>query len=202
MGTRFSQFAIGDVTNAYDYLSDEEDNFLIEPQGSLGRLPERGANWLFVRWLVDHFDSDSTGANITKALLSTNATGSANVEAVTGSQFATLVTQWQMANYLDDLSGFTDATGQLSYKSWRFRTTFASLHQQDPGFFPLAYPLAPDTVTDVAYDHAGTIRGGSAHHILVEMPPSGRAVQVKLTGNGTAAIDASIAARFGVARIR
>jgi hypothetical protein len=34
------------------------------------------------------------------------------------------------------------------------------------------------------------------------MPPSGRAVEVKLTGNGTAAIDASVVARFGVARIR
>jgi hypothetical protein len=201
-GTRFSQFAIGDVTNAYDYLSNEEDNFLIEPVGSLGRLPERGANWLFVRWLVDHYDTDSSGANITKALLSTSATGSANVEAVTGAPFATLVTQWQMANYLDDLAGFSDPTGQLSYKSWRFRTTFDSLHEQDPGDFPLGYPLNPDTVTVAPFAGTGTLRGGSARHLLVEVPASGQAEEIRLTGDGSGAISASLDARFGVARIR
>ena len=201
-GTRFNQFAIGDVSNAYNYLSDEEDNFFIEPLGSLGRLPERGANWLFVRWMVDHFDTDSAGANITKALLSTSATGSANVEAVTKGDFASLVTQWQMANYLDDLSGFTDASGRLSYSSWRFRTTFSSLHDQDPTDFPLAYPLTPDTVTGVAFEHSGTLRGGSAHHVVVEQPASGQAVEVKLTGDGSGVIDPSLGARFGVARIR
>ncbi len=201
-GTRFSQFAIGDVSNAYDYLSNEEDNFLIEPVGSLGRLPERGANWLFVRWLVDHFDTDSTGANLTKALLSTSATGSANVEAVTGAQFATLVTQWQMANYLDDLTGFSDATGRLSYKSWRWRTTFDSLHEQDPADFPSAYPLNPDTVSGASFAGAGTLRGGSARHLLVEVPGSGQPLEIKITRDGSGAISASVDARFGVARIR
>jgi hypothetical protein len=200
--TRFSQFAIGDITNAYDYLSDEEDNFLIEPLGSLGRLPERGANWLFVRWLVDHFDTDTTGANITRALLSTSATGSANVEAVTSDQFATLVTQWQMANYLDDLSGFNDASGRLGYSSWRFRTTFGSLNTQDPGDFPSPYPLVPDTVSTVAYVHTGTLRGGSAHHLLVEQASSAPSLEVKLSNDGKAPLSASLDARFGIARLR
>jgi hypothetical protein len=201
-GSRFNQFAIGDVTNAYNYLADEADNFLIEPFGSLGRLPERGANWLFVRWLVDHFDSDTSGANLTRALLHTSATGSANVEAVTGDRFATLVTEWQMANFLDDLEGFNDASGRLSYSSWRFRNTFGSLHQQDPRDFPEAYPLAPDTVAGGGFQTDGTLRGGSASHLLVEQPASGPSLEVKLTRDGRAAIDAALDARFGVARIR
>lgn len=200
-GTRFSQFAIGDVTNAYDYLLDPEQHFLIEPLGSLGRLPERGANWLFVRWLIDHFDTDPLGANLTRQLLSTSATGSANVQAVTGQTFATLVTQWQMANYLDDLSGFQDAGGRLSYSSWNFRNAYASLHGQDAFRFPLVFPLVPDTV-GASYDRTGTLRGGSGHHVLIEQAPSSGAVEVKLTKDGTAAVDAALEARVGVARIR
>src|SRR5262249_44450926 len=50
-----TQFLGGDVENAYDYLNDPESSFLIEPGNSTGTLAERGANWLFVRWLADHF---------------------------------------------------------------------------------------------------------------------------------------------------
>jgi hypothetical protein len=192
---------VGDVTNAYDYLLDPEEHFLIEPLGSLGRLPERGANWLFVRWLIDHFDTDPLGANLTHQLLSTSATGSANVEAVTGETFATLVTQWQLANYLDDLTGFSDASGRLSYPSWPFRGTYASLHSQDPSRYPLAFPLLPDTVGG-SYDRSGSLSGGSGRHVLIEQASSGGAVEVKLTKDGSAAVDASLDARFGVARIR
>ena len=200
-GSRFSQFAIGDVTNAYDYLSEPESHFLVEPLGSLGQLPDRGANWLFVRWLVDHFDTDPLGSNLTRQLLSTSATGRDNVEAVTGQPFETLVAQWQMANYLDDLSAFTDASGRLGYPSWHLRTTYASLHSQDPFRFPLAFPLVPDTA-GASYARTGTLRGGSGRHILIEQSPSAGAVEVKLTKDGTAALDAALDGRFGVARIR
>ena len=201
-GSRFSQFAVGDVTNAYDYLLDPEEHFLIEPLGSLGRLPERGANWLFVRWLIDHFDTDPLGANLTHQLLSTSATGSANVEAATGEPFATLVTQWQMANYLDDLPGFSDASGCLSYPSWPFRATYASLHSQDPSRYRLVIPLLPDTVGG-SYDRSGKpSAGGRGGTVLIEQASSGGAVEVKLTKDGSAAVDASLDARFGVARIR
>ena len=200
-GSRFSQFAIGDVTNAYDYLREPESHFLVEPLGSLGQLPDRGANWLFVRWLVDHFDTDPLGSNLTRQLLLTSATGRANVEAVTGQPFETLVAQWQMANYLDNLSGFTDASGRLGYSSWNLRATYASLHSQDPFRFRLVYPLVPDTA-GASYSRTGTLRGGSGRHILIEQSPSAGAVQVKLTKDGTAALDAALDARFGVARIR
>jgi hypothetical protein len=201
-GSRFSQFAIGDVTNAYDYLRDPENNFLIEPLGSLGRLPERGANWLFVRWLVDHFDTDPLGANLTRQLLSTSTTGSANVEAVTGATFATLVAQWQLANYLDDLPGFADASGRLSYPSWGFRGTFASIHSQDPGDFPLAFPLIPDSAAGASYGRSGVLRGGSGRHLLVEQAASSGPVDVRVTRDGSAAVDAGLDVRLGVARIR
>jgi hypothetical protein len=200
-GARFSQFAIGDVSNAYDYLSDPETYFLVEPLGSLGNLPERGANWLFVRWLVDHFDSDPLGTNLTRQLLSTSATGSANVEAVTGEPFATLVAQWQLANYLEGIPGFADASGRLSYRSWNFGGTFASVHAQNSIRFPRAYPLVPDTVSG-PYERTGVLRGGSGRHLLVEQTASQGALEIRLTKDGTTAVAAAVAPRLAIARIR
>ena len=47
--------------------------FLIEPGNSNGTLAERGGNWLFVRWLADHFASTQpTGTELTRALVQTS----------------------------------------------------------------------------------------------------------------------------------
>jgi len=159
-GTRFSQFAVATSPTRTTTCSIPSSIFLIEPLGSLGRLPERGANWLFVRWLIDHFDTDPLGANLTRQLLSTSATGNANVQAVTGQTFATLVTQWQMANYLDDLSGFQDATGRLKYSKLELPEHLCQPSQQDGFRFPLAFPPCARH-GGAGYDRTGTLRGGS-----------------------------------------
>jgi hypothetical protein len=54
-GNTYTQFALSDFQNASDYLTLPEQTFLIEPRTSNGDLKERGANWLFVRWLVEGF---------------------------------------------------------------------------------------------------------------------------------------------------
>jgi hypothetical protein len=65
-----SQFVSGDLSNAYEYLDDTESNFLVEPGNSTGTLGERGANWLFVRWLADHFAATQpAGTELTRALV-------------------------------------------------------------------------------------------------------------------------------------
>jgi hypothetical protein len=86
---RFSQFLSANVTNAYEYLEDPEATFLITPGNSTGTLKERGANWLFVRWIADQFDSDSLGGNLTRSLVQTTRRGSANVAAATAASFST-----------------------------------------------------------------------------------------------------------------
>ena len=119
---------MGDMPNAYAYLQSPEDFFLIEPGTSSGGLEERGANWLFVRWLADHFASDSVlGTDLTRRLVATSLVGAANVAAQTGVAFSVLVPEWQMANYLDDLPGFDQPASRLRYKTWNFRQVF-------PGF--------------------------------------------------------------------
>ena len=113
--SRLVQFAVPDLLNANDYLFDPEATFLIAPSNSTGTLKERGAGWLFVRWLADHYATDSTGTSLTRQLVGTTLLGQANVEVATGTTFSQLIPLWQMANYLDNLPGFTPVDDRLQY---------------------------------------------------------------------------------------
>jgi hypothetical protein len=186
----------GDLPNAFEYLSDPESSFLIEPDSSQGLLAERGANWLFVRWLADHFASDTIlGTDFTRRLVATSLLGSANVASQAGADFSTLVTEWQMANYLDDLPGFSEPTGRLRYKSWNFRAVAAANSR--------LYPLVPDSTTTGAYQHAGFLRTGSGLHVRIIQPASSGGVDFVLTAtDSTKAVPATVGPRIGLVRIR
>jgi hypothetical protein len=185
----------GNLINAFEYLASPEDFFLIEPENSTGRLEERGANWLFVRWLADHFASDTIlGTNLTRELVATNQVGSTNVTARTGVDFSTLVGEWQLSNYLDNLDGFAAPESRLSYKSWNFRIV-ADANQ-------MAFPLVPDSTDGSAYGHTGTLRAGSGRHVRIAQPPGGPSVDFRLTSATGGGLPSSIAPRIALVRIR
>src|SRR2546427_7296932 len=48
----FCEYVGGDLHNAYQYFSAPQNHFLLATEG-IGTLAERGAMWLFVRYLVD-----------------------------------------------------------------------------------------------------------------------------------------------------
>ncbi len=197
-----AQFITDNLTNSYLYLNDPEESFLIEPDTSSGDLPERGANWLFVRWLADHHAATQpNGTELTRALVQTLLRGSANVEAVTGEPFDQLVSRWQLANYLEDLPGFVPADETLAYTSWAFRDIFALGF--DDGVFDKPYPLTPDVTESGTYRREGILRGGSGRHLLVIQPASGDPVTLRLTrDDGSSALDNDAAPRVALVRIR
>src|SRR5216117_3737664 len=55
----FCNYVYGDLHNAGDYLAAAQDHFLVDTAG-IGGLAERGAYWLFVRYLVDQFATDTS----------------------------------------------------------------------------------------------------------------------------------------------
>jgi hypothetical protein len=184
----------GDLVNAFDYLSSPEDFFLIEPGSSTGKLEERGANWLFVRWLADHFAADTIlGTELTRQLLATNQVGSANVSARTGVDFSTLVGQWQLANYLTGLPGFAATSDRLRYKSWNFRAV------ADSNGIP--YPLVPDVTNGSGYTHTGVLRAGSGRHIRVVQAAGAGPVDMQLTDPTGTAVSSSVTPRVALVRI-
>jgi hypothetical protein len=199
---RATQFHLNNFANAFDYLADPESHFLISPESSGGTLEERGASWLFVRWLADNFGGGSLGAGLTRALVQTNRVGQDNVVEVTGEPFDRLTAQWQLANWLDDLPGFVGGSARLRYSSWNLRSEFAALHASRPSTFPRVYPLVPDDSDGQGYFRSGTIRGGSGPHLILTQPADGDITEVRFSGSDGNALSEASVPRLAVARIR
>jgi hypothetical protein len=189
------QYVRGDLQNAYDYLSDPEGNYLVEPETSTGTLAERGANWLFVRWMVDQFAADSVlGTAFTRQLVGTADFGVTNVENRTATAFSILVPQWQIANFTEGDTTFvqTAATSRFRYKTWNLRRIFTL----NPTVFPEPYPLVPPVMTST-FGRSGTLLAGSGPHLIVLRAANDTAANLRLTTGNAAA-----QARLGVVRLQ
>jgi hypothetical protein len=191
----FNEFIRGNLDNAFEYLTSPEDFFLIEPGNSTGSLQERGANWLMVRWLADHFAADTIlGTDLTRRLDATAQTGGANVATQTGEDFSKLVGEWQLANYLDDLPGFAEPTARLRYRSWNFR--------QEAAAQGIPYPLVPDSTSGANYSHSGVLRAGSGRHIRVVQGAGDASVDLTLTDPAGSALSSTLEPRIALVRVR
>jgi hypothetical protein len=192
---QFSDFVIGDVFDAYQYLNAPSAAPLLIPEDT-GSLAEIGASWLFTRYLVDQF-----GATLPHQLHQTTLVGAANVAAQTGQPFTTLVTRWALSNWVSDLPGFSPPP-ELRDTSWHFRTTFAALHALDVTDFPLAYPLVPAAGAGSQISIGGTVRSGSGSYVRVFQAPSGAGFSLHFTRDGSAALSAALVPRLDIIRIR
>jgi hypothetical protein len=182
-----NQFIRNDVTNAYDFLLKPELYYLVEPGVSFGSLAERGANWLFVRWLAEQAPGDSSlGSAVTRRLLGADVptgialVGEANAEAVAdavvqaGVTFKELLADWHAANYLESRTDLAPA-GRLSYRSWNLPNAFSQL-----AFGP--YPLRPDSSSGW-YQGSGELRGGSGRLVRLLRPAGADPIAVGLTAS-------------------
>jgi hypothetical protein len=201
----FSRFMIGDLYNAYQYLDSTRNHFLL-PTAGIGSLAERGAAWLFVRYLVDQYAADTTVASwnaFTRQMLGTTDVGAANIANRTGDTFTGVVTRWAMANWVSDLPGFP-APNQLKYRSWLFRTTYDSL-QADPqvgSSFPKGFPLTPTFSAGRAVNLTGTLHAGSGtYHRALQAPSTPGFTLLFSTGSG-GPLDPALVPRLNVIRIR
>lgn len=198
---RFTQFVFNNVANAYAYLRAPDAAWLVTPATSPGSSADRGANWLFVRWLLDQQSAGTPP--LSRQLVQTALIGEENVQGGTGVPFATLVLQWQLANALDDLPELPVGTdARLQYRSWNWRRTFAEQRQNDPGRFPLAYPLVPDSVRTAAVDRNFTLRAGSGRFLVVDQAPGGAARAIRFGRPDGSALPDLHAPRVAVYRLR
>ncbi len=198
----FSNFVFGDLINSYMYLDSSATHFLAFSSG-IGSLGERGAAWLFVRYMVDQFAPDTSFTSVaafTRSLEQTSLLGGADIAAATGIPFATVVEHWAMANYVSGLPGFT-AQPELTYISWDFRATFASLHAQNATLFPKVFPLTPPITAGSAVSLSGSLRAGSAWYAVAFQRPAGPGFNLLFSGPGGAALSSTFVPRLNVVRI-
>ncbi len=197
--TGFQRFAVGNLINAYDYLLEPGDVFVLPGEGS-GTRQERGAAWLFLRWVVDQF-----GEDVVRRMSETGATGSDNVGSVAGASFGQVLSQWFLANWVSDLpdSILADSVkpDRLKFSSWRFRITFASFNEQLEDRFPKAFPIDPRLLSTAGFDQVRMLRGGSGDYYRVVQPPNDAGFVATFTQpSGQALVDA--VPRLNVIRIR
>jgi hypothetical protein len=190
-----SLFLIGDVYDAGLYLANPAPEPMVTAMLP-GALEARGAEWLFVRYLVDQF-----GPATTQRLVQTSLLGSANVVDATGTPFATLLGRWALALYVSDLPSFAPDP-RLAYRTWQFRTAFASLHEQDPGGFPHGFPLVPAAAQGSAFSLSGTVSSGSAAYVDIVVPAGSPAWSVTFTGAGGGSLPGGGKPQLAVVRIR
>lgn len=201
VGTTPCRFYGGDFLNAAAYLDSTNRHFLL-PGSGIGTLEERGAAWLFVRYLVDQYATGSTSADwnaLTRSLLQTDLTGAANIENVTGDQFEDIVSRWGLANWVTDMGG---APPELKYASWDLHAVFSSLHSQRPGPFPKVYPLEPTISAGRDVSVTGTLRSGSPIYHRATQPPGDPGFAVSLTGSNGGAINPAFKPRLNVIRLQ
>ena len=194
------RFYLGDLYNAYSYLDSTGNHFLL-PTAGIGTLAERGAAWLFVRYVVDHYATGSTRADwdaLTRSLEQTSNTGAANIAAVTGEPFATTVSRWVLTPWLTDISG---APAELRYNSWNLHAVYASLHGQS-GTFGKVYPLAPTMTAGRAVVLSGTLRAGSGVYQLAEQPAGDPGFTLSFTAPSGDVINAALVPRLNVIRLQ
>lgn len=190
-----TRFLIGNLYDAFVYLREPHRHALVteEPPGS---LQERGAAWLFTRFIVDQ-----GSATTTRQLVQTALTGADNVEAALGAGFENLLARWAFALWVTDLPGF-NAAPTRRYDFWRFRTTFASLNQQDPQDFPVPFPLTPASGQGSQAAVSATVTAGSGVYLRVTQAPGGPAFAMSFRNASGAALPAGSGAQLAVIRIR
>ncbi len=190
-----ADFFFGDLYNAFEYLSDPAGQAVVTVTVP-GTLEARGGAWLFARYLVDQF-----GPGLTRSLDQTALVGAANVQSATGAPFATLLGRWALAIFVSDLPGVTlDAA--LRYRSWALRTTFASLHRQDPADYEVAFPLAPESTSAGSFSLSGSVASGSGAYLLLTRPPDAAALTLSFTTPGGRSLPGSGHPQLAIVRLR
>ena len=144
-------FINGNFNNAYEYLVAPKVSSLTNFTG-YGTLPERGAAWLFLRWLGDQY-----GDGIFKRMVETQNTGLANVQAAAGAPFAQLHADFATAAYAANLPvEVRDGLPQrYRFISRDLQRIYARLHLVAGQTYTRPYPIIPLQLP------AGTSVGGT-----------------------------------------
>jgi hypothetical protein len=202
----FCNYVFGDLDNSGQYFSAPQNHFLVDTAG-IGGQPERGAYWLFVRYLVDQFSTDTSVAaqnSFTRTLEATTLVGAGNVSAATGTNFAILLERWALANYVSDLSGFP-APPELQYVTWQFRSAFPTLrtacgNTRIPSQFPLDFAAPVFNGSTLAA--SGVLHAGSGSYYRLQQAAGDPQFSLLFSNGAGAALRTSLVPRLNVIRIQ
>jgi hypothetical protein len=201
IGTVECRYYGGDLLDAYEYMDSSSKHFLL-PTVGIGSLAERGAAWLFVRYVVDQYAAGNTRTEwnaLTRSLVGTGQTGSQNIATVTGDPFSTVVTRWALALFATDRGGIPP---ELQYDSWNLHAVYSSLHTQSPNVFAKFYPLQPPSLVARDINLIGSLHAGAGIYLRATQPASDPGFTLSFTAQNGAPIGAEYGARMTIMRLQ
>ena len=182
-------FLRGDLEDASLYLSATSAHSVTAFQ-DLGTLEERGAAWLFLKWL-----GAQKGDGVYARLVQTGLRGGQNVESASGEPFPALFADFSIALYADTIPGLPRAVVPP-----RFRTGAHPLRELlTRGFGLNGYPLAIRGQPIPGNPASAFMVQGTATYFQLTVPNGG--VTVKLTAPGGGALSPGLVPQLGVLRV-
>lgn len=141
----FNTYQLSNFFNLSFYMFDPSSSPTISPvePGGVGGIQMRGFAWFLTRWLADQAGGDERA--FIRSIVGGGqnfARGIANLERVTGREWADLLSDFAVTLAADD-SGIEELPSRFSVSTWDFRDVFASLSQNAAArsLFPAPFPL-------------------------------------------------------------
>ncbi len=157
-----------------------------------GTLEQRGAAWLFLKYLMGHYG----GTELLGRLTSSISTGATNVVGATGQPWRVLLAEFAVATWADespDLNGVAVAP-RLTFPNFELRSTLALLSG--------GYSLDPLDVVFNDYRIASEISAGSQDYIILRASGTTPPLHLTYTGIRGGPFAAGAVPQLTILRIR
>ena len=176
--------------NAYFYLLAPRQQS-VTTFAALGTLEERGAAWLFLRWL-----GDQKGDQIYKQLVGTTRRGTDNVSAAAGEPFPALFGDFGIATYTDSIDGVprTAVPERYRFRSRNTRQIFGRL-----------FPLRPNPIATTQLGCAGAatqrMLQGTSSYFLTGAPAGCSGTRLSMTADEGSALPPTLLPQLAIFRL-
>jgi hypothetical protein len=191
-----SPFIAPQMLNAYAYLANSAVHSVTTFEAS-GSLEERGAAWLFLRWL-----GDQKGEAIFQRLVQTSLTGVMNVEARTGESFARLFGDFAVAIYTDSVPGFARLPAPSRYRFTSRNLRQLMKREAEIAGFPNPFPVTPVRVPYAGYAEGPIVPGTMVYGMLDPFGVGVGPISLSYGRTSGAPWAAADGAQLGIVRLR
>ena len=187
-------FIAPQLLNAYVYLNSTLQHSVTSYDGT-GSVEERGATWLFLRWL-----GDQKGDAIFRQLVEAPVTGVANVERATGERFGALFGDFSLALVADSIPGISRSVlpSRQRFLSRNLRQLMA--REAVVAGFTNPFPL-PTYLLAVGGSLRSAMLPGTMMHAIVRSDGIGTPIRLAFTTPGLAPLAPAVAGQVSIMRL-
>ncbi|MBA4070853.1 MAG: hypothetical protein C0497_03315 [Gemmatimonas sp.] len=189
-------FIATQLLNSYVYLYSSAGHSVTTFAGS-GSLEERGAAWLFLRWL-----GDQQGDTIYRRLVQTSLQGIANVEARTGERFATLFGDFSVAIWADSIPGVPRRQVQARHRFLSRNLRQLMARQALIAGWEDPFPVKPVRVPVGGYVEGPLMPGTMVYGALGPFSPGQGALVLGFARKDGSAFGLGEGAQLGILRVK